>query len=97
MICFVYHLISFLCFDISVSYRYYINNRFLTLTLNQQYFFCLKLEGINLSPSISSSSFVLEFVFCEVFETFVISSAILFSIKSPVASAFCESPFLKQF
>ena len=48
--------------------------------------FCLISEGINLPLSISSS-FVSELFFGEVFETVVILSAILFRIKSPVASA----------
>ena len=46
---------------------------------------CLSSGGINLSISISFS-FVSELSFGEVFETFVILSAILLPIKSPIAS-----------
>ena len=43
------------------------------------------------------SLFVTELFDGEVFKAFVILSAILFAIKSPVASAFFELLFLKQF
>ena len=48
--------------------------------------FCLSFGDIYFSLSISSS-FVFELFCGEVFETLVILSAILFPIKSPVASA----------
>ena len=73
MVDLVYYLINLLCFVISLLY-YYIN-------LRSSIIFCLSSGDIYLSLSISlSCSFdpVSELFCCEVFETLVILSAILF-------------------
>ena len=61
-------------------FYYYIN-------LRSPIIFCLSSGEIYLSLGISSSSFVSELFCSEVFEIPVILSAILFPMKSPVASA----------
>ena len=79
MVYLLYHVISLLFFDIPLLYYiiyYYINLRYYS-------FFC---RYIYLSLSISSL-FLTELFCGEVIETLVILSAILFPIKSPVASA----------
>ena len=78
----VYYLTILLFFDIPLLY-YYISRR-------SSIVFCLSIGDIYLSLGFSlSCSFVTSSeLFCgKVFETFVILSAILLQIKSPVASA----------
>ena len=73
----LYHLISLLFFDVLLLYH---------INLRSSIIFCFCSGDIYLSLSISSS-FVSELFFSEICETFVILSAVLFPIKSPVASA----------
>ena len=81
----MYFLTSLLFFDISVL-NYYINLR-LSVT------FCLSSGDTYLSLGVSTSFVtVYELFWGEVFETFVILSAIVLPIKLPV-----ELYFIKQF
>ena len=78
----MYFLTNLSFFDIPLLY-YYIN-------LRSSLIFCLSYGDIYLSLGSSlSCSFLThsELFCCEVFETFVILSTILFPNKSPVASA----------
>ena len=87
MVHFGYCLTSLLFFDIPLLY---IN--FIFILDHQQIFVFVTYLSLSISYSFVSE------LFCgEVFETLVISSAILFQIKIPVASAFTELLFLKQF
>ena len=75
MINLVYRLASLLFFDITLLYYY--NN------LSSSLIFCLCSGDMFLSPSFVTVSEL----FCgEVFKTFIILSAILLLIKSPVVS-----------
>ena len=74
------------------------------IILRSSTIFCLSSGDIHLSLGISLSGSVFSVLFltfkllCDkVFETFVILSVILLTIKSPVASAFFELLFLRQF
>ena len=76
----LYHLIRLLFFDIPLLLLYYYIN------LRSSIIFCLCYGDAYLSLSISSS--LVSQLFCsEVFKTLVILLAILFPMKSPVASA----------
>ena len=80
MVDLVYFITSLLFFDISLLY-YYIIPR-------SSIIFCVFYGDIYLSLGISLSNPVFSASFCdEVLKTFVILSAILLPIKSPVASA----------
>ena len=92
MVYFVYCLTNLLFFDILLLH-YYTNLRWWLVI-------CLSLGDINLylSISLSCSSVAVSKLFCcEVFETFVILSAILLPIKSPAVYATFWIAFLKQF
>ena len=75
------------------------------IILRSSTIFCLSSRDIHLSLGISLSGSIFSVLFltafkllCDkVFETFVILSVILLTIKSPVASAFFELLFLRQF
>ena len=87
MVDLLYHLISLLVFDAPLLYCY-INLRSLIISCLFSGDICLSL-GISLSTPICFSSFVtVSKLFCgEVFETFVVLSAFLLALKSPVAFA----------
>ena len=78
----VYYLTNLLYFDIQLLYYY--------IDLRSSIIFCLSSGDICLSLGISwSCSFVIvsELFCCKALDIFVILSAILLPIKSPVASA----------
>ena len=89
---------KFLALNLFLIFHYYIIIlSFSSFNFRSSIVLYLSSGDIYLSLSISSS-FVSELFFGEVFEAFVILSATLFSIKSPVAFAvFFESLSLRQF
>ena len=84
MVDLMYCLTNLLFFDIPLSYYYYYYYYYYCTNLNSSIISCIFSGDIYLSFGISSSLLTTFKLF---FEDFVILSAILLSIKAPVASA----------